>query len=256
MPVQKFSRPETENPIVEVRWDFGFENVEVVYEGRMLGKITDSTTFREHGVSTTTPDGKILDLHLASSGGEDHVVVYLAASELEAHEVQWGVAPKSADLRPEFFGHGREPINAAFSRGYEKAILKAQKWLWYLGIANLLFAAMTPLGKDFLSGYLSEDIRRPLSANVFTGSAFGVLFMILAFLTSRRRAILTLSTGIVLTGLSIASVGQLLLETSDYAGLAVSRIMFSLLGLFIIVLGLQSATAQRSGKAIRDLARG
>jgi hypothetical protein len=74
MPIQTFTGEGAE-PIAELRWEFDFETIELLYRGRMLGRLNNIDALKDRGIIVTTPDKRSLDVHFEPSkaGGEFRV---------------------------------------------------------------------------------------------------------------------------------------------------------------------------------------
>jgi hypothetical protein len=246
MPIQTFTGEGAE-PIAELRWEFDFETIELVYRGRMLGRLNNIEALKDRGIIVTTPDKRALDVHFESSKAGGEFRVFLDTEELHSADVQWGRSPRSADLPPEMYGHDRPRLIENYSYGYEKPILRAQQWLMYLGLLNLTFGFLTLTGKDFVP----VEFHEAFDANLFTGGLFGAIFVFLSLITSRSRAHVILPIAMVALAANMYAVGQIATSGTSYAGVAVARVAACAWGFYLVTVGWQSARAHRIGRLVR-----
>ncbi len=81
MPVQHFSVDAISEPVVTIAWDFSYTEIDIVYRGRPLTRITDPVPLRTSGMHGTAPDGST-------------VVVYLRSDTWDGRfEVTWNGSP-------------------------------------------------------------------------------------------------------------------------------------------------------------------
>jgi hypothetical protein len=238
MPIQEFIRPETEEIAAEVRWDFGFQRVIVVYHGVVVAELNEPQTLRSRGISITTKRGVILDVQLFDDPHGGRFELHENAAPLDALEPKWGTSPDSAGML--HAPSAADVIHGITSFSFERPIHIGQRWLLYLGLLNLASGVATTLVRS----RVPENYMKYFDAmkiDMATGVIVGAAFLVLSILTNRSRAIATLGGGLALTTISTLLIGSVLSKDLPFPPITYARFGIHLFGFFLIALGWRAA---------------
>jgi hypothetical protein len=238
VPIQEFVRPNTEEIAAEIRWDFDFSRVIIVHHGSVLAVLDDTSTLKSRGLSITTKHGTIVDVQMFDDPLGVRFEIHEDAVALAACEPKWGTSPDAAGLL--HMPSSRQVAEGIASYSYERPIRVGQRWLLYLGLLNFsLGVASTLVKNDVPSKY--AKYYDAINTNLITGVVIGAAFLILSLLTSRSRAIVTLGLGLVLTTMSVLTIGSILSKDLPYPPITYARFGIHLFGFFVMALGWKAA---------------
>ena len=123
MPVQHFAQPtastiDSHQPITEIRWDFGYESVEILESGNVIARINNPNILLSSGVDITANSGDRFVLHVQKDTSAGPFAVFRNEVELVGGIPSWGIASsvagKMVHLPPDIYQQKESKVKEWF----------------------------------------------------------------------------------------------------------------------------------------------
>ena len=234
MPVQHFAQPaastiDTHQPITEIRWDFGYDNIEILESGNVVAQIRDPATLLSSGVDITASNGVRFVIHVKKDVSAGPFAIFRNGTELVGGVPSWGVASSVAgklvhvpnDLYQE---------KLSIRKNLERPIRIAQSWIGLSSLTAIVFAYLSGIGSRFVPPRFLSSIETPL----FTGAISALAFMALALAIQKRTAFFVLPVAQIFTIVQALFVANELLKAPTYPHFGGFRLFISVLSLWVM----------------------
>ena len=234
MPVQHFAQPtastiDTEQPITEIRWDFGYESVEILESGNVIARINDPNILLSSGIDITANSGVKFVLHVKKDTSAGPFTVFRNNVELVGGIPSWGIATSVAGKMvhlPTDLYQLKESIRTKL----ERPVRISQSWIGFLSLSSLVFAYLSGLGSRFVPVRFLSSVETPL----FSGAVAALGFMTLALAIQKRTAFFLLPIAQIFTIVQGVFIGNTLFDAPDYPHFAGFRLFVSALALWVM----------------------
>lgn len=235
MPVQHFAQPaastiDSDQPITEIRWDFGYANIEILESGHLIAQIRDPNVLLSSGVDITANSGDRFVINVKKDVSAGPFAVFRNNTELVGAIPSWGVAPSVAgklvhvpnDLYQE---------KLAIRKNLERPVRIAQSWLGFLSLVAIVFSYVSGIGSRFVPPRFLSSLQTPL----FSGAISALTFMALALAIQKRTAFFLLPAAQIFTIVQALFVGSDLLKEPVYPHFGGFRLFVSALSLWVMM---------------------
>ncbi len=234
MPVQHFAQPaaltiDTDQPITEIRWGFGYDNIEILESGNTVAQIRDPATLLSSGVDITASNGVRFVIHIKKDVSAGPFAIFRNGTELVGGVPSWGVASSVAgklvhvpnDLYQE---------KLSIRKNLERPIRIAQSWIGLSSLIAIVFAYLSGIGSRFVPPRFLSSIETPL----FPGAISALTFMALALAIQKPTAFFVLPVAQIFTIVQALFVGNELLKAPVYPHFGSFRLFISALSLWVM----------------------
>ena len=248
MPVQHFAQPtassdginQTEASMAEIRWDFGYNNVEILEGGQAVARINNPELLIAEGIEISTNHGNRYVMHVKKNTANGPFQVFRNDIELVGGLPNWGTAPsvagKMVHLATELFEE-KEWVRTKVDR----PVRAAQSWMGFLSFVALVYAYLSGLGSRFVPDRFLSSIE----TSVFSGAIAALVFMAMALATQRRTAFFVLPFAQIFTIVQGAAIGRVLLDKPKYPHLIAIRVVACALAVWVMIDSWNSARVWR-----------
>ena len=234
MPVQHFAQPtastiDSHQPITEIRWDFGYESVEILESGNVIARINNPNILLSSGVDITANSGDRFVLHVQKDTSAGPFAVFRNEVELVGGIPSWGIASSVAGKMvhlPTDIYQQKESIRTKL----ERPIRVSQSWIGLSSLIGLVFAYLSGIGSHFVPPRYLDSIETPL----FSGAIAALCFMALALATQKRTAFFVLPIAQIFTIVQAVFIGNTLFDAPAYPHFAGFRLFISALMLWVL----------------------
>ena len=233
MPVQHFAQPATstidnDHPITEIRWDFGYANIEILESAQLIAQIRDPKRLISSGIDITAKSGDHFVIQVKKDVSAGPFTIFRNNTELLGGVPSWGVASSVAgklvhlpnDLYQE---------KLSISKNLERPVRIAQSWLGFLSLVAIVFAYLSGIGSRFVPPRFLSSIETPL----FSGAISALTFMALALAVQKRSAFFLLPLAQTFTIVQALFVGNALMKAPAYPHFGGFRLFVSALSLWV-----------------------
>jgi hypothetical protein len=235
MPVQHFAQPaastiDTDQPITEIRWDFGYDSVEILESGDVIAQIRNPNILLSSGIDITANNGDRYVIHVKKDVSAGPFAVFRNGVELVGGIPSWGVASSVAG-KMVHLPNDLYQEKLAIRKNLERPIRVAQSWLGFSSLVAIVFAYLSGMGSDFVPKRFVYSLETPL----FSGAIAALAFMALALIIQKRTAFIFLPVAQIFTIVQALFVGSTLLKSPAYPHFGGFRLFICALTLWVLI---------------------
>lgn len=235
MPVQHFAQPaattiDTDQPITEIRWDFGYDSVDILESGDLIAQIRNPNILLSSGIDITANNGDRFVIHVKKDVSAGPFAVFRNGTELVGGIPSWGVASSVAG-KMVHLPNDLYQEKLAIRKNLERPIRVAQSWLGFSSLVAIAFAYLSGIGADFVPKRFASSVETPL----FSGAIGALAFMALALVIQKRTAFFVLPAAQIFTIVQALFIGSTLLKTPTYPHFGGFRLFVCALTLWVLI---------------------
>jgi hypothetical protein len=235
MPVQHFAQPaastiDTDQPITEIRWDFGYDSVDILESGDLIAQIRNPNILLSSGIDITANNGDRFVIHVKKDVSAGPFAVFRNGTELVGGIPSWGVASSVAG-KMVHLPNDLYQEKLAIRKNLERPIRVAQSWLGFSSLVAIVFAYLSGMGANFVPKRFASSVETPL----FSGAVGALAFMALALVIQKRTAFLLLPLAQIFTMLQAFFIGTTLLKSPAYPHFGGFRLFVCALTLWVLI---------------------
>jgi hypothetical protein len=235
MPVQHFAQPaastiDTDQPITEIRWDFGYDSVDILESGDLIAQIRNPNILLSSGIDITANNGDRFVIHVKKDVSAGPFAVFRNGTELVGGIPSWGVASSVAG-KMVHLPNDLYQEKLAIRKNLERPIRVAQSWLGFSSLVAIVFAYLSGIGSDFVPKRFLSSVETPL----FSGAIGALAFMALALAIQKRTAFLLLPLAQIFTMVQALFIGSTLLKSPTYPHFGGFRLFVCALTLWVLI---------------------
>jgi hypothetical protein len=233
MPVQHFAQPaastiDTDQPITEIRWDFGYDTLEILESGNVIAQICDPNILLSSGIAITANNGHRFVIHVKKDVSAGPFAIYRDDIELVGGIPSWGVASsvagKLVHLPNDIY---QEKLS--IRNNLERPIRIAQSWLGFSSLVAIVFASLAGIGNRFVPTRFLSSLETPL----FSGAIAALSFMALALAIQKRTAFFVVPIAQIFTIVEAVFIGNELLKSPAYPHFGAFRLFICALTFWV-----------------------
>jgi hypothetical protein len=235
MPVQHFAQPaattiDTDQPITEIRWDFGYDRVDILESGNVIAQIRNPNILLSSGIDITANNGDRFVIHIKKDVSAGPFAVFRNGTELVGGIPSWGVASSVAG-KMVHLPNDLYQEKLAIRKNLERPIRVAQSWLGFSSLVAIVFAYLSGMGKDFVPKRFLSSVETPL----FSGAIAALAFMALALVMQKRSIFFLLPFAQIFTIVQALFIGSTLLKSPKYPHFGGFRLFVCALTLWVLI---------------------
>ncbi len=234
MPVQHFAQPtasttDGNQPITEIRWDFGYDDVEILESGNVIARIRDPNVLLSSGIDIVANSGDRFVIHVKKDTSAGPFAVFRNNIELVGGIPSWGVAASVAG-KMVHLPNDLYQEKLAIRKNLERPIRIAQSWIGFSSLIALVFAYLSGIG----SHYIPQRFVSSIETSRFSGVISALVFMALALAIQKRTAFFLLPMAQIFTVVQAVFVGNELMKNPTYPHFGGFRLFVSALSIWVL----------------------